>query len=213
MDNRENKDLNNSKSGEFDAKVSNNYDTNQNFNNYSNQQDFNNYSNQQNFNQGNYQQNNDFNDRLNQTYQQAYNNVNNFANQANQTNIRIGNYNFNLNEVIIFISALVILVGSFLPFISVKSIIFSRSISLIQSKGIIFIILAAVVCVLTFLKQPMIALLVGGLNLLYGLFFYFRLYSTLTYYYSLSFGAYVILIAIIGLFIGTLLNYIVSNRR
>ncbi|WP_296878515.1 zinc ribbon domain-containing protein [Thomasclavelia sp.] len=137
--------------------------------------------------------------------------VDGFTQNMKQKEVEISGKKFNMLEVVTFASTIIAIVACFLPFISVSY--YSLSLMDAGKDAIIFIVLAVGASVLTYLRQDLPAMCVSIVTAVYLFMEYTDVKDTLGSYASLSMGFYLMLLAVAGLIISTLLVYLDGKKQ
>lgn len=147
---------------------------------------------------------------MNQHLGKVQNKLDNFAENMKNKEVEVSGKKFNMLEVITFGSTILTVIACFLPFISMGY----YSISLMDAgkDAIIFIILAGAASVFAYLAQDLAALCAAIVTLVYLIMELSDVNSALSGLASLGIGAYLMIVAVAGLMIGTLLVYI-NNKK
>ena len=124
--------------------------------------------------------------------------------------IEVSGKKFNMLEIITFGSTILTVIACFLPFISMGY--YSVSLMDAGKDAIIFIILAGATSVLAYVAQDLAALCAAIVTLVYLIVELSDINSALSGMANLGIGAYLMIVAVAGLIIGTLLVYI-NNKK
>lgn len=130
--------------------------------------------------------------------------------KLNLKEIKIAGRSFSLITLVTFISSIVLIMACFLPFVSVGY--YGISIANAGSDFIIFIILALLISGLVYFKKDLLALCVAIVTVVFMLVELNGVKSIIGSIAHLSMGAYLMIVAIAGLFISTLLIYLYNKR-
>lgn len=153
---------------------------------------------------------NSANQTVNQHLENTQNKLDHFAENMKNKGIEVAGKKFNMLEVITFGSTILTVVACFLPFISMGY--YSVSLMDAGKDAIIFIILAGATSILAYLAQDLVALCAAIVTLVYLVIELLDVNRALSSFASLGIGAYLMIIAAVGLVIGTLLVYI-NNKK
>lgn len=147
---------------------------------------------------------------MNQHLENAQNKLDGIAENMKKKEIEVSGKKFNMLEIITFGSTILTVIACFLPFISMGY--YSVSLMDAGKDAIIFIILAGATSVLAYVAQDLAALCAAIVTLVYLIVELSDINSALSGMANLGIGAYLMIVAVAGLIIGTLLVYI-NNKK
>ena len=134
--------------------------------------------------------------------------INDFGENMQKKEVEISGKKFNMLEVLTFGSGILAIISCFLPFASVSIFGYSQSVSLMDGgDGIICIALVVVALILSYLHKDIVALGLAGATAVLAVYEIFNAKSVLGGYGNISIGAYLLLLAAIGLVAGIFLVY------
>lgn len=155
---------------------------------------------------------------VNEQVEHAKEAIGDFADNMKKKEVEISGKKFNMLEVITFGSGILGIIACFLPFASATVSMWgysqSKSVSLMDGgDGFIFIGLIIATCLFALIRKDLIALITAVIIAIMAFYEYSEANSVIGYGVSFSTGAYLLIVAAIGLLLGTLLVYLNSKKH